>query len=71
MLIMENSTREIELLKNYIIGMKKGLDKSLVATPTTREDLERFAGSGTFVAVQMAIQFGYKMALESVEEKLK
>jgi len=70
---MEDSAEQMEQLKHYIKGLKKGLDKSIVATPTTREDLERFAnscgGSGTLVAMQMAIQYGYQMALESVEEK--
>lgn len=71
---MENSTEQLENLQNYIKGLKKGLDRSIVATPKTREDLENFTnacgGSGTLVAMQMAIQFGYEMALETIEEKL-
>ena len=53
----------------------KRLQGGLVATPNTREDLEAFAranqGSMDIVLMQMAIQFGYKMALENVQEGLE
>ena len=51
------------------------LSRGLVATPDTREDLEQFAkangGSMDILLMQMAINFGYKMALENVKEELE
>lgn len=53
----------------------KMLNKGLVATPNTREDLEQFAkangGSMDILLMQMAINFGYKIALENVQEQLQ
>lgn len=53
----------------------RNLDRGLVATPNSREDLEAFAranqGSMDIVLMQMAIQFGYKMALENLQEDLE
>ena len=53
----------------------KRLQGGLVATPNSREDLEAFAranqGSMDIVLMQMAIQFGYKMALENIQEGLE
>ena len=51
------------------------LDRYIVATPEDRDYLERFAdsngGSADLILMQMAIQFGYKMALENVKEVLE
>jgi hypothetical protein len=51
------------------------LDRGLVATPNTRKDLEQFAkanqGSMDILLMQMAMNFGYKMALENVQEELE
>lgn len=51
------------------------LDRGFIATPNTREDLESFAksnqGSMDIVLMQMAMNFGYKMALENVKEELQ
>ena len=51
------------------------LNRGLVATPNTREDLEAFAkanqGSMDIILTQMAINFGYKIALENVQEQLQ
>lgn len=53
----------------------KMLDRGLVATPNTREDLESFAksnqGSMDILLMQMAINFGYKIALQNVQEELQ
>ena len=53
----------------------KRLQSGIVATPDSREDLESFArsnqGSMDLVLMQMAIQFGYKMALENLQEDLE
>ena len=51
------------------------LDRGIVATPKTRADLESFAksnqGSMDILLMQMAMNFGYKMALENVQEELE
>lgn len=64
----------MESIKEYLEQEMNKIDRSIVATPESREDLEAFAtacgGSGTLVMMQMAIQFGYKMALDAVEYKL-
>jgi len=53
----------------------KMLSRGIVATPNSREDLESFAkanqGSMDILLMQMAINFGYKMALENVKEELE
>ena len=50
------------------------LDRGIVATPNSREDLEAFAksnqGSMDILLMQMAMNFGYKMALENVQQQL-
>jgi len=50
------------------------LDRGIVATPNSREDLEAFAkangGSMDILLMQMAMNFGYKMAIENVQEEL-
>ncbi len=52
----------------------KMLSRGIVATPNSREDLEAFAkangGSMDILLMQMAINFGYKMAIENVQEEL-
>jgi hypothetical protein len=62
-------------MKEFFEAQFKMLDRGLVATPNTREDLEAFAksnqGSMDIVLMQMAINFGYKIALENVQEKLQ
>jgi hypothetical protein len=51
------------------------LQGGIVATPESREDLEAFArsnqGSMDLVLMQMAIQFGYKMALQNIQEDME
>lgn len=53
----------------------KMLSRGIVTTPNTREDLEQFAkangGSMDILLMQMAINFGYKIALENVQEELE
>jgi hypothetical protein len=53
----------------------KMLSRGIVATPNSREDLEAFAkangGSMDIILMQMAINFGYKIALENVQEQLE
>ena len=51
------------------------LSRGIVATPNSREDLEQFAkangGSMDILLMQMAINFGYKIALENIKEELE
>lgn len=60
-----------EFLERELFSMNRGL----VATPNSREDLEAFAkangGSMDIILMQMAINFGYKIALENVQEQLE
>jgi hypothetical protein len=62
-------------MKEFFEAQFKALERGLVATPNSREDLEAFAkangGSMDIVLMQMAIQFGYKMAMEDVQEELQ
>jgi len=64
----------MEELQNYIKQEFKNLDRGIVATPQTREYLESFAkannGSMDLVLMQMAINYGYKIALENFNEKI-
>lgn len=61
-------------LKLYIADAIKKLEKSIVATPT-KEQLENFVnankGSSDYLLMQMAIQRGYKIALEEIKETIK
>ena len=59
-------------IKEYIKSEMAKLDKGIVATPPNREYLESFAkanqGSSDMLLMQMAINFGYKIALENFKE---
>ena len=61
-------------MKDYITQELATLDRSIVATPRTREDLELMAktnnGSSDILLMQMAMQYGYKLALENLETEL-
>ena len=61
-------------MKDYITLQRSMLDRGIVATPHTREDLESFAnanqGSNDILLMQMAMQYGYKLALENLEIEL-
>ena len=62
-------------IQSYIKEEMRKLDKGIVATPQDIDYLESFAtannGSMDLLLMQMAMQFGYKMALENVQEELK
>jgi hypothetical protein len=53
----------------------KSMERSIVATPDTRAQLESFAnanqGSMDIVLMQMAIQFGYTMAMENIKDHIQ
>lgn len=57
-------------LKEIISKELNKLNRSIVATPDSRENLESFAkannGSSDILLTQMAIQFGYKLAMDSI-----
>ena len=61
-------------IKEFLDNRNKYLDIGIVSTPHDREYLASFAqannGSNDFLLMQMAINFGYKLALEDVEEEL-
>ena len=60
--------------KEFIQTQLATLDRSFIATPESADVLEAFArannGSMDIVLMQMAIQFGYRQALEKVAETL-
>ena len=66
-----NEKQVLDLIDMELKSMKRGL----VATPNTRAQLESFAqanqGSSDMVLMQMAIQFGYKMALQNLQLDIK
>tara|TARA_B110000208_G_scaffold175995_1_gene222013 strand:+ start:51 stop:413 length:363 start_codon:yes stop_codon:yes gene_type:complete len=57
---------------NFINGERNTLDKGIVATPENREYLESFAksnqGSMDILLMQMSINFGYKLAIENLND---
>ena len=61
-------------MKDYIKSELAMLDRGIVATPRTREDLELMAktnnGSSDILLMQMAINYGYKLALENLQNEL-
>ena len=63
-----------EKLLKYINKELKQMNRGIVATPPSREYLESFAnannGSMDILLMQMGINFGYKMALENINNEL-
>jgi hypothetical protein len=63
-----------EKLSKYINKELKQMDRGIVATPKSRKYLESFAnannGSMDILLMQMGINFGYKMALENINNEL-
>jgi len=64
----------VKKLNEYFASEFKMLDRGIVATPDSREYLESFAkanqGSMDLLLMQMAMNFGYKIALENVKEEV-
>jgi hypothetical protein len=62
-------------VKVFVEVMLKGLERGVVATPETREQLEAFAkanhGSMDIVLMQMAIQYGMKIAFEGIQTTIQ
>ncbi len=61
-------------IQEFLDNKNKMLDRGIVATPGSRERLELFAnannGSNDLLLMQMAMNFGYKIALEDLKEEL-
>jgi hypothetical protein len=61
-----------KVIMEFVEGRLNQLDRGVVATPNSRENLESFAkanhGSMDILLMQMAINFGYKMAMEDIAE---
>ena len=61
-------------IQDYIKDEISKLDRGIVATPGSREYLEAFCnannGSNDFLLMQMAMNYGYKIALENVQDEL-
>lgn len=63
------------IIEEFIGKEIDSLDRSLVATPETRERLDAFAKSNQGcmdpVLTQMAVQYGYLSALNNIKDELK
>ena len=63
------------IIEEYIGSELDSLSRSIVATPKTRESLDAFAksnhGSMDLILTQMAVQFGYELALNNIKEQLQ
>jgi len=61
-------------MKEYITQELEKMDRFIVATPSDVGDLRAFArannGCNDLLLMQMAINFGYKTALENLETEL-
>ena len=60
----------VKIAKKEIENILDYTKRSIVATPETREKLDEFAkannGSSDFLLTQMAVQYGYVLALEMI-----
>jgi hypothetical protein len=61
-------------IQKFIDKEMSMLDRGIVATPGSRERLNLFVrannGSNDFLLAQMAINFGYKLALENLQDEI-
>ena len=61
-------------LLEFVEKELESLNRSIVATPDTRAQLESFAnanqGSMDIVLMQQSIQFGYAMAMEAIQDQI-
>ena len=60
-------------VKEFIENEEAALDRAIVATPVSRDQLETFVesnnGVNDFLLMQMSINFGYKLALDNLKAK--
>ena len=68
---MKKELTVTEIIQNQLAKLERGI----VATPASRENLESFAkannGSMDMILMQMAMQFGMKSALEFLAKELE
>ena len=61
-------------IQDYIKDEMNKLDRGIVATPASREYLDSFSkangGCNDFLLTQMAMNYGYKLALENLQDEL-
>ena len=68
-------TKELKVSKiqQWLNDQQQMLDRGIVATPTEKY-LERFAaangGSGDFLLMQLAKNYGYQLALDNLQNEL-
>ena len=59
----------------YINRELKKMDRHIVATPESRENLDSFSkanqGSNDMVLTQLAVNYGYKIALENIADEIQ
>ena len=59
----------------YINKELKKMDRHIVATPESRENLDSFSranqGSMDMVLTQMAVNYGYKIALKNIANEIQ
>ena len=62
------------IIEEYIGSELDSLKRSIVATPETRESLDAFSkanqGSMDYLLTQMAVQYGYTLALNNIKQQL-
>ena len=72
MLLKQLNINIMTELQDYIKKELQSLDRGIVATPESRENLEAFAkannGSMDIILMQMAMNYGYKLALENLKD---
>jgi hypothetical protein len=71
-IVKQVKIKYMEKVMEFVHGRMSELNRGIVATPDSIENLESFAkanqGSMDFLLMQMAIQYGYKMAMEDITE---
>jgi hypothetical protein len=70
-IVKQVKTKYMEKVMEFVDGRMNELTRGIVATPDLTY-LEAFAkanhGSNDYLLMQMAIQYGYKMAMEDITE---
>jgi hypothetical protein len=71
-IVKQVKIKYMEKVMEFVHGRMSELNRGIVATPDNIENLESFAkanqGSMDFLLMQMAIQYGYKMAMEDITD---
>ena len=68
-----NNELKVSKIQQWLNDQQKMLDRGIVATPTEKY-LERFTaangGSGDFLLMQLAKNYGYQLALNDLQNEL-